>query len=130
MRQSIGDKKTIVGGAAAPTGDVGLELSGWVEMTSRPTKWLLTVVVTVGTATTTLWGCTPAGVPDDSTDDVWGIYNDMHGRVKNGDIGGGAALAVGTHHFIVDHLGIFSRVYVQFTGAGTVAATLAPVYQS
>lgn len=130
MRELTGDKKTITNiGAGAPAGNVGLELTDWAEHTARPRRWLLTIVVAVAPSTCLLWGATPGGVADDSTDDIWGLHNDRYGRIVGGNPITTGTLAIGTHHFIVDNIGVYTRIYLQ-SSAGTVTATLAPVHEA
>ncbi len=111
---------------AAPTGNVGVDMTLFLEA-SRPQWWLLTVVVSVGASDLHVWGALPAGVIDDSTDDLWGLYQDEFKTNPLGLIA--TALPTGTYHFLVDGLGLFSRVYFQ-SSANTVNVTLSEVLEA
>lgn len=113
-------------GTVAPTGAVGIHLTA-LPGAMKPSSFLVTAVVTSAPSDLFIWGCAPDGDPGDETDDRWGVINDKFGRVVAGKLG--TALAVGTHHFIVDDIGIFHRL--SFTkSAGAVDVYVAPIYFS
>lgn len=93
----------------------------------RPDKWLVTAVVSSAPSDLFLWGLLAAGVMDDATDDLWGLHNDKYGVIKLGKLG--TALAVGTHHFVVEDLGLYARLYFQ-RSAGAVNVTITPILKS
>ena len=112
----------------APSGAVGIDLSiSYPHQTARPTRWLVTVVVTVAPSDLLLYGLVALGAPDDATDDVWALYNDRYGRVVGGKLG--TALAIGKHTFVVSDMGVYDRVYFQ-KSAGTVDVRIAPILES
>lgn len=112
----------------APTGNVGIDLSAaYAYQTMRPDKWIVSATVTTATSDLTLWGATALGAIDDSTDDLWGLHNDRYGRILNGKLG--AALAVGSHHFIVTDIAIYSRIYFQ-KSAGNVDVFIIPIFKT
>lgn len=110
------------------SGNVGIEfrtMLGHREM--RPKKWLVTAVVTSAPSDLFIWGALAGGVIDDATDDKWGVHNDKYGRILAGKLG--TALAVGTHHFIVEDIGIYTRVYFQ-KSAGAIDVFLTDILES
>lgn len=112
----------------SPSGAVGIDLSLQLpEYMMRPDKWLVTAVVTVAPSDLILWGALAAGVALSAADDVWGLHNDKYGAIKAGKLS--SALAVGTHHFIVTDIGVYSRLYFQ-KSAGTVSVTITPLSKS
>jgi len=112
----------------SPSGAVGIDLSLQLpEYMMRPDKWLVTAVVTVAPSDLTLWGALAAGAALSAADDVWGLHNDKYGVIKAGKLG--SSLAVGTHHFIVTDIGVYSRLHFQ-KSAGTVSVTITPISRS
>lgn len=111
--------------AGAPSGDVGLEMATGMRGALRPSLYAITVVVTVAPADVLMYGCIMhLGAVDTPADDQWGLVNDRYKTVVNGVLG--TALAIGTHHFVVEDLGIFGRLY--FTkSAGTVNVFVRPL---
>lgn len=104
-------------GSVAPTGNVGIGLSNPQLGTARPSAYIITAVVTVAPSDLIMWGCVVEGVSGDRSDDIWGMFSDKRGNNKQGKIG--TALAIGTHHILVEDAGIFAAVF--FTkSAGTV----------
>lgn len=93
----------------------------------RPERWLVTATVTTAPSDLTLWGLLAVGNPDDASDDLWGLHNDLYLVIKGGKLG--TALAVGTHHFIVKDIGVYARLYFQ-KSAGTVDVRLTPLLTS
>lgn len=113
---------------ADPTGNVGIVMrTAFPEGTMRPVKYLVTAVVTGAPTDLFVWGALAAGIIDDATDDVWGRFNDRRGTIVGGKLG--SALAIGTHHFVVDDLGVFASIYFQRT-AGAVTVVLSPISES
>lgn len=128
MKQIISNVLPFTAAGAAPTGNVGLVLSTLLpEYTARRVKWLVTVVISGGPATITLWGALGAGVDGDATDDLWGKHNDKYGDITAGVLG--TTIADGTHHFVVEDLGIYTRLYVQ-NSAGTVTGFMSPIMET
>ena len=115
-------------GTSAPTGDVGIELSAGHEGNMRPSKYLVTAVVTVATTDLFMYGCVMhLGAVDTPNDDQWGLHNNVYGTQINGKIGAG--LVVGTHHFVVEDVGVYTRLF--FTrSAGAVDVYVRPIYES
>lgn len=89
----------------------------------KPSSYLITAVVTGGASNLTMWGCSAQGVPNDETDDKWGHINDRYGNGPQI----GTALAVGTHHFIREDLGVFQRLYFQ-KSANAIDIYVRPIY--
>jgi hypothetical protein len=113
---------------AAPTGNVGIDLSiAYPQNIMRESKWLVTAVVTGAPSDLFVWGAGMVGNLDDSTDDRWGFHNDKYGRVLNGKLG--SALAIGTHHFVVTDIAIYTRLYFQ-RSAGAVDVFISPIIES
>ncbi len=94
---------------------------------SKARWWLATVVVTVAPSNLTIWGALAQGVPEDESDDVWGLHQDSYGSHPLGLIA--TALPVGTYHFLVEGLGMYSRIYFQ-KSAGTINVTLSEVHEA
>lgn len=106
----------------APVGDVGIDLKS-LPGGLKPSTYLITAVVTVAPSNLICWGLVADGVSGDETDDQWGLFNDKRGSVVNGVIG--TALAVGTHHIVVEDLGGFHKLF--FTrSAGAVSVYVRP----
>lgn len=112
--------------AIAPAVDVGIDMTSFTGQ-SKARWWLATVVVTVAPSNLTVWGALAQGVPEDATDDVWGLHQDPYGAYPLGLIA--TALPVGTYHFLIDGLGLYSRVYFQ-KSAGTVDVILSEVHEA
>lgn len=109
--QQLGDVQASAAiGTAAPSGDVGIELSqGWPGG-ARPTSYLVTAVVTGGASDLFMWGCVRhLGAGDTPADDQWGLHNNRYGTQASGKIG--TALAAGTHHIVVEDVGIYTRLF-------------------
>lgn len=104
----------------APVGDVGVDLKELPD-TARPTTYLITAVVTAAPSDLTIWGLQALGASGDVASDAWGMFNDKRGRVLSGKLG--TALVVGTHHFIVEDLGVFHKLYFQ-KSAGAIDVTV------
>lgn len=111
--------------SAAPTGNVGLDMTGFTGA-ARPKRWLLTISVTAAASNLTLWGALAAGAKNDATDDTWGVVQDRYKQFPLGVIG--TAVPVGTYHFFVDDIGNFSRLYCQ-NSAGTVTLKVTEIYE-
>lgn len=110
---------------AAPSGDVGMELSQSWDGGSRPNSYLLTIVITTGAADVTLWGCVRhLGASDTPADDQWGKHTDRRRAFPQGVLG--SALPVGTYHFVLEDVGLYTRLYVQ-KSANNVACYLRPI---
>ena len=94
----------------------------------RPSRYLVTVVVTVAPSDLFMWGCVMhLGAVNTPADDQWGLHNGRYGVQANGKIG--TALAVGTHHIVVTDVGIYTHLF--FTkSAGTVDVYVRPIYES
>lgn len=124
--QKAGDNTTVAAATGAPTSStIGVELEALVSVgMMKPALWLITAVVSGGATDLTLWGCVPEGAAGDETDDLWGVVNDKFGNIKKGVLG--TALAVGTYHWIVSDLGVFSRLYFQ-NSANAVSVHVKPV---
>lgn len=108
---------------AAPTGAVGIDMTLFQEA-ARPRWWLMTVTITVGASDVFVWGALPAGVADSAADDIWGLHQDEYKVLPLGKLG--SAIPTGVYHFIVDGLGIYSRVYFQ-KSAGTLSVKLSEI---
>lgn len=89
----------------------------------KPSAYLITAVVTVAVSDLSVWGCSAQGVVNDETDDKWGLFNDRYGNGPKL----GTGLAVGTHHFVREDLGLFQRIYFQ-KSAGTIDVYVRPIY--
>lgn len=125
-KQSLGTVQSSLNiPATAPSGDVGIELSAGFEGTNRPTKYLVTAVVTAAPSDLFMWGCVMhlSGV-DTPADDQWGLHNNVYGTQANGKIG--TALAVGTHHFVVEDVGLYARLMFQ-KSAGNIDIYVRPI---
>jgi len=107
----------------APVGAVGLDMTLFLEA-SRPRWWLITVEVTTAPSDLFVWGARPMGTPDDPSDDIWGLHQDEYATFPLGKIG--AALPIGTYHFITDGLGLYSRIYFQ-KSAGAVTVIMSEI---
>lgn len=128
MLMTPGDHTTFAAASAAPMGNVGVALAtAFPSHAMRPRRWLLTLVVSGGASNATLWGARPEGVAADSTDDIWGVVQDRFKQFPLGVIG--TALPVGTYHYIIDDIGIFSRLYVQ-NSANAINVTLTEILES
>jgi len=103
--------------AADPTGLVGIDISSFIGQT-KPRWWSVTLDVTFMTDDVYIWGA--VGVSDDPADDVWGLHQDPHGNFPIGHIG---SLAPGKYQFMVDGLGLYTRVALS-TGGVTQEAFL------
>jgi len=129
MREFAGDTidaGTI--GTAVPTGNVGIDMTAF-NGTTRAKAWLVTIIVAVATTDITVYGALAQGNIDDSTDDIWGTHQDRHGAYPDGKLG--SALAIGTHHRIIDDLGIYSRVaFVASSGAASVTIKLTEILEA
>jgi len=110
----------------APVADVGIDMMLF-DGQSKARWWLITAVVTVAPSNLTVWGALAQGVAEDATDDIWGKYQDPHGTFPLGLIA--TALPIGTYHFLVEGLGIYSRTYFQGS-AGNVDITLTEVHEA
>ncbi len=109
--------------ATLPTGAVGVDMTD-LPGTLKPSLYLVTAVVTTGVSDLYIYGAVPVGVAEDNTDDQWGFINDKYNRIVAGKLG--TALAVGTHHFIVEDLGIYTRVAFKKT-ANSVDVYVRPI---
>lgn len=106
---------------AVPVGAVGFGLTASLfAHTMKPRKAVVSVTVSAPT-TLSLWMLLPIGITGDTSDDVWGLFQDMFGVIKLGVLA--TALPAGTYHFIIPDIGGFSRLYLQST-AGTVTAVI------
>lgn len=110
--------------STAPTGNVGADLRINSLGAAKPSLWMITVVITGGASDATLWGAAPAGAAGSSTDDRWGKVSGKRGERPLGVLG--AALPVGTYHFFVEDIGVFSRLYVQ-KSANTMDVYFTPI---
>jgi hypothetical protein len=110
---------------SAPAANVGVELN-LVPGATKPSLWIVTVTIAGAISDLFLWGLLAGGAANDVADDVWGLVEDVRDRAPLGKLG--TALPVGSYHFIVADLGVFLRVYLQKTGAGTATATVTPIY--
>lgn len=89
----------------------------------RPSRYLITAVVTSAPSDLYVYARAAIGSAD-NTNDRWGLYNDMFGRVVAGKLG--TTLAVGTHHFVLENIGIFSELW--FTkSAGAIDVYVHPI---
>lgn len=112
--------------AVAPTGAVGIDMTMFQEA-ARPQWWLITVTVTVAPSDVFVWGALPAGVPDSAADDQWGLHQDEYKVLPLGKLA--TALPIGVYHFIIDGLGLYSRVYFQ-KSAGTLSVKLTEILEA
>lgn len=127
MKRILGQSLTQLDIAAVPpVDDVGIDMTA-IYSQSKPRWWLITVVVTVAPSDITVWGALAQGVPEDATDDVWGLHQDAYATFPHGRIA--TALPVGVYHFLTDNLGLYSRVYFQ-KSAGTVFVQLTEVLEA
>lgn len=101
-----------------PTDDDGISMSLTSDGGTRASLYVVTIVIGDAPATITIWGCLAQGAPEDESDDLWGTLD--------GDGVLGTALPIGTYHFTVYSLGIFSRAYIQASD-GTVTALITPI---
>lgn len=123
MRQITGVTKVLPLQAGDPSAANGLDMTEFIGA-MRPKKWLLTLVVTAAAADVFLWGA--LGDNDGSTaDNVWGLHNDRRGRIIEGKI---TAPPVGTHHYVLDDLGMYARLCLK--SAATATATLTEIYEN
>lgn len=105
-----------VAGSAAPVGDQ----TGAMDLTThvggmRPTSYLVTVTVSSAPADIVMWGMAGG---------MWGRHNGRYGERSGGVVA--TALAVGTHHFVIEDAGLYSHVF--FTkSAGVVDVRMLPV---
>lgn len=113
-------------GSVAPSGAVGIDMTTDQQSgNARPSAFLVTAVVTTAPSDLILWGAAEAGPLTDGSDDVWGLFTDKRRAVIAGKIG--SALAVGTHHILVEDVGIFRSLF--FTkSAGNIDVTVRPVF--
>lgn len=113
---------TNLAGGFAP----GIQLSEGHFGMMRPGRYLVTAVVTGGASDLYIYGRVAVGDSDQS-DDRWGLHNDARGRILNGKLG--TALATGTHHFIVEDIGLYGAVF--FTkSANSVDVYVHPISSS
>lgn len=129
-KQALGTVQSMAGiGTAAPSGGVGIDLTLFDETGQmRPSKWLITAVVTSAPSDLFLWGLVMhVGGVDTPNDDQWGLHSGKYGQQAQGKIG--TALAVGTHHIVVEDVGAYTHLF--FTkSAGTVDVYLRPYIES
>lgn len=110
--------------ATAPdAATVGCDISS-LPGAAKPINWLITITVTVAPSDVFLWGQVAAGVAGSAADDVWGLHNGRYGQHAGGKLG--TALAIGTHHFVVEDLGVYRRIAFQ-KSAGTVSVVARPI---
>lgn len=129
-KQVLGTVQSMTGiGTAAPSGGVGVDLTLFTEAGNmRPSKWLVTAVVTAAPSDLILYGCVMhLNDVDTPADDQWGLHNGKYGQWSNGKIG--SALAVGTHHIVVEDLGVYTRLFF-VKSAGTVDVYVRPFLES
>jgi len=115
---------------AAPTTAVGQGIdfsTAFAYETARWRKFLLTIGLTGGPSDINLWVRRAAGVSGTTTDDVWGLFQDMFGVIKLGKVA--TALPNGAYHFIIADIGAFAGLYIQ-ASAGTMTATILPIQES
>lgn len=130
MKQQLGAVLTMASiGTDAPSGDdaESIDLTGNHDGGYRPDQYLVTAVVTSAPSDLFVWGLVMhgSGAIDTPSDDLWGLHNNRYGTQVNGKIG--TALAVGTHHFVLKDIGIYTRLYFQ-RSAGAVAIHVRPIY--
>lgn len=111
--------------ATAPSGAAGILLNNTTQGMVRPAKWLVTAIVTVAPSDLFVWGSAPYAVEASAADDEWGLVNDRFGSHPGGKLG--TALAIGTHHFVCEDLGLFTQIAFQ-KSAGTVDVHVRPIY--
>ena len=129
-KQALGTVQSMLGiGSAAPSGGVGVDLTSFIEAGNmRPSKWLITAVVTVAPSDLFLWGCVMhLQDVDTPADDQWGLHSTATGLQGQGKIG--TALAVGTHHIVVDDVGVYTRLFLT-KSAGTVDVYVRPYLET
>lgn len=129
MKQSLGPVQSMIGiGTAAPVAGVGMTLEDTHEGAMRPSKYLLTAIVTVAPSDLFLWGCVMhLNSVDTPADDQWGLHHNVYGTQASGKIG--TALAIGTHHIVLKDVGIYTRLFAT-KSAGTVDVYLRPILYS
>lgn len=95
-----------------PVGDQAgrIELGSGHHGGMRPASYLITVIVTIS-ADLEMWG---------RVDEEWGLHSGRYGTaIGQGKIG--VALSVGTHHIVVEDVGIYDELF--FTTSVAAAAT-------
>jgi hypothetical protein len=114
-----------IGNVAPIPGDVGIELSLGYEGNARPSEYLVTAVVTGAPSDLIMYGCVMhGGGVDTPADDLWGLHNNVYGTQLNGKLG--TALVVGTHHFVVKDVGVYTRLFF-VKSAGNVDIHIRPI---
>ena len=113
--------------SVAPVDDVGIDMTQFGGQ-SKSKSFLATVTVTGGASNVSVWGALAQGAEEDATDDVWGLHQDPLGAIAPLGLLG-TALPVGTYHFMIDGLGLYSRVYFQ-KSANTVDVILTEIHEA
>lgn len=130
MKQILGTVQSMLAiGTAAPTGGAGIDLTLFTEGGNmRPSKWLVTAVVTSAPSDLLLYGLVMhLGDVDTPADDQWGLHTHGHFAVSQGKIG--TALAVGTHHIVIEDVGIYTHLFFA-RSAGAVDIYVRPYIES
>lgn len=89
-------------GTIAPVGDAAgrIDLGSGHRGGMRPSSYLITAVVEVGASDLIMYG---------RVDSVWGLHTGRYGLPSQGKIG--TALAVGTHHIVVEDVGLYDELF-------------------
>lgn len=95
---------------SAPVGLVGVDMTSFIGQ-SKPRWWLVTLDAQFLTDDVYLWGA--LGVSDDAADDVWGLHQDQFAKFPLGHLG---SLAPGRYQFMIDGLGLYTRVALSIGG--------------
>lgn len=107
-----------------PDGDVGFNFSEMPD-TTRPSIYIVTAVISDAASTIYMWGQRAVGAADNVSDDQWGLFNDKYGTIKLGVLG--TTIPTGTHHWIIEDLGVFRAIYFQ-KSAGNVNVYVQPIH--
>lgn len=100
-------------GVVAPAGDQAgrIELGDGHRGGLRPSSYLITAVVSVGASDLIMYG---------RVDGVWGLHSGRYSTTgAQGKIG--AALAIGTHHIVVEDVGLYDELFF-LKSANTIAS--------
>lgn len=114
---------------SAPSGDAGINFATSVPYTTmKERKLLLTITVAGAASDIFVWGLLAKGTINDTSDDVWGLFQDMHKTAPLGKLA--TALPVGIYHFVIPDFGGFKSLYIQGSGVGTVTAQISPIQET
>jgi hypothetical protein len=117
-----------IGNTAPVPGDIGVELVDNHEGAMRPSEYLITAIVTGAPSDLVMYGVVMhLSDVDTPADDQWGLHNNVYGTQVGGKIG--SALPVGTHHFVVKDVGIYTRLFF-VKSAGAIDVYVRPILYS